>query len=346
MVLQSTSDSDSYPFQLTRSISSATSARDSSLNPDCVSGHERARADEKQQPREVRADPVLLRHRGWVAHAEDEVRARAPRAVDEPRDVGRIVLAVAVDRDDVVCARAERPGGAFQHLAEPCSQGHAFSAVDGELQHEASARVQMLGRVVDRPVVDRDNGIRERHRPGDDVSASRRGVVAGNDDSDPLGHVECCQRIAFLVGRVGYGLRRRRRQRSRSQTEKRSQRRRNGEARMVSHRRKGATPAKCRASGRARAARSAAAWVRQDGRREHHRPYVFASAVLTHPHGADLRSAPEPRLFAFALASSPFRLRFLRFSVCESVVSVSSVTSHPGAVAVRRRIMPLMRAQF
>ena len=67
---------------------------------------------------------------------------------------------------------------------------------------------------------------------------------------------------------------------------------------------------------RARAARSAAAWVCQDDRREHHKVrVVLASAVLTHPHGADLRSATEPGVFA--LLSSPFRLRFLRFSVCE-----------------------------
>ena len=45
---------------------------------------------------------------------------------------------------------------------------------------------------------------------------------------------------------------------------------------------------------------------------------VLASAVLTHPHGADLRSAPEPSLFAAVALSSPFRLGSLRFSVCES----------------------------
>jgi len=35
---------------------------------------------------------------------------------------------------------------------------------------------------------------------------------------------------------------------------------------------------------------------------------VLASVVLTRPHGADLRSAPEPSLFVFVPLSSPFRL--------------------------------------
>jgi len=43
---------------------------------------------------------------------------------------------------------------------------------------------------------------------------------------------------------------------------------------------------------------------------------VLASVVLTRPHGADLRSAPEPSLFVFVPLSSPFRLRSLRSSVC------------------------------
>ena len=271
---------------------------------------ERARADEKQQPREVRADPVLPRHRGWVAHSEDEVRARAPRAVDEPRDVGRIVLAVAVDRDDIVWARAERPGGAFQRLAEPCRQGHAFSAVDGELQHKASAGAQMLGRVVDRPVVDRDNGIRERHRPGDDVSASRRGVVAGNDDSDPLGHVECCQRIAFLVGRwvAGYGG--------------------DGGNGHVHKRRNGVNGDDTEKPGWRVATASSAtpAERRRPARRVYrcgHKPLTALRLVVqpVHAHSRP-RIAPgrAPRH-----SFSPFRLRFLRSFVCESDVFVSSI---------------------
>ena len=203
MALQSTSDSDSYPFQVTRSISSARSARDSSLKPDCVSATNVLVPMRNSSREKCAPTRFFCGIAPGSAHAEDEVGARAPRAVDELRDVGRIVLAVAVDRDDVVRACAERPGRAFQHLAEPCRQRRAFSAVDGELQHEAPARAQVLGRVVDRSVIDRDNGIRERHRPGDDVSASRRGVVAGNDDSDPLGHVGYRQRIAFLGWEVG-----------------------------------------------------------------------------------------------------------------------------------------------
>ncbi len=49
----------------------------------------------------------------------------------------------------------------------------------------------------------------------------------------------------------------------------------------------------------ARAARSAAAWVRQDDRREHQKRECLASAVLSHPHVPTCGRHPSPRLFVF-----------------------------------------------
>ena len=59
---------------------------------------------------------------------------------------------------------------------------------------------------------------------------------------------------------------------------------------------------------------------------------VLASAVLPHPHGADLRSAPEPSLFGAVAPSSPFVLRWLRSSVCES-----PLPPQPPSVFIERR---------
>ena len=315
MALQSTSDSDSYPFQVTRSISSSEELAGQQPETGLRVGHERARADEKQQPREVCADAVLLRHRARAAHAEDEVGARAPRAVDESRDVGRIVLAVAVDGHDVVRARAERPGEPFSTSPEAGRERRAFSAVDGELQHEAPARAQVLGRVVDRSVIDCDNGVRERHRPGDDVSASRRGVVAGNRRQRSAG--ACRVSPAYRIPRLGGGsaggdggdggnghVHKRRNGVNGEGTET---------ARMAESQTEGATPAECRASGRARAARSAAAWARQDGRREHHPSYgvrVCRPAAPTRCRPAVGTRAPavrvRPAVFSVSSPFSPF----------------------------------------
>ena len=77
----------------------------------------------------------------------------------------------------------------------------------------------------------------------------------------------------------------------------------------------------------------------QDGRREHH-PHTYGVRVvpvLPHPHGADLRSAPEPRLFEFALPSSPFRLRCLRCSVCDRLRNLRNLRNltRPSALECR-----------
>ena len=121
-----------------------------------------------------------------------------------------------------------------------------------------------------------------------------------------------------------------RRKRS-SQTEKRSQRRRNGEGIELTGNLdclRRAQRGRVRRSPDRRAARgwrgSACAgcglgcrpqvgtvWVRLDGRREHHSHFRCSRLSSCRTHAAALRAAR-------ARTSSPFRLRFLRFSVCES----------------------------
>ena len=85
---------------------------------------------------------------------------------DHRRDVARIVLQIAVRRDDVAAARVREAGGKCRGLAEVAAEPNDSQPRVGPLQ-----RRELRKRVVGAAVVDREDLVTDGRRPGEPSSA-------------------------------------------------------------------------------------------------------------------------------------------------------------------------------
>ena len=113
-----------------------------------------------------------------------ELRARRLECGEEARDLGRVVLAVGVERDD-------RFGALLERMPEAGPQRRALARVGDLAQDRRAGRLGLRGGVVGRPVVD-DHDRQMDARARDDGRDARPLLVAGDQREDrdhvPHGH--------------------------------------------------------------------------------------------------------------------------------------------------------------
>ena len=146
-----------------------------SRKPDWLSGTDRPRTADRASPPSVFDS---RRTGGIVAKSRRPTISSGPTGlerVEEPRDLGRVVLAVRVQRHD-----RQRAGG--QGVREPRSQGGALAGVRHLAQHRGAGTLRDPRRVIGRAVVDDDD--RQGSARGLDDGGDPGRLIEGRDDRE------------------------------------------------------------------------------------------------------------------------------------------------------------------
>ena len=119
----------------------------------------------------------------------------ASNAVEEERDLGRVVLAVGVERDD-------GRGALLQGVAEAGAQGRSLARVRDLPQDDGPGRLGLRRRVVGRAVVD-DDDWQEGPRALDNGRDARAFLISRDQREDRLHAPTVARRVPCSSGDAG-----------------------------------------------------------------------------------------------------------------------------------------------